>query len=180
MLKNQKAFTLIELLVTLSILGILAAMAVPSFQDQIIKNQSSALAEDMLGALNFARLEAVKRGKPVTFCPSNDNGDDCGNDWKNGWLVIVDTAVTETTKPPVVANQTAVLRRWDSINTNANMVFSEGREFIRFNGLGSLARVEGVNPAVITTKIYNCKGPVARNITVSPSGMVTNRSDECI
>lgn len=180
MLKNQKAFTFVELLVTLSVFGVLAALAVPSFQDQIIRNQSAALAEDTLGAINFARLEAIKRGRPVTFCPANNTRDNCGNNWNNGWLVVVDTAATEAARPPVVANDAAVLKRWAAVNRNAEMNFSQSREFIRFNGLGALARVEGVNPAVVTTSIAHCNGLAARTITVSLAGMVTNRSEACV
>lgn len=179
MLKNQKAFTLIELLVTVSVLGILAAMAVPGFRSQIIKSESSALAEDTLGAINFARLEAIKRGRAVTLCPVNNAGDNCGNDWNKGWLVVVDTAATEATKPPVVANQAAILRRWNAPNRNATMSFSQSREFVRFNGVGSLARTESVNPVVLTTSIAHCTGLYARAITISLAGMVTNRSAPC-
>lgn len=39
MITKKNGFTLIELMIVISIIGILATMAIPSFQDQVIRNQ---------------------------------------------------------------------------------------------------------------------------------------------
>jgi len=57
---NEKGFTLIELIVIIVILGILAAVAIPKYQD-LTNEASSAAAEGVLGAargaatINFAK-----------------------------------------------------------------------------------------------------------------------------
>ena len=180
MMKNQHAFTLIELMVTLAVFAILIGIALPSFQTQIVNNRSLVLADELVGALNYARTEALKRGKSITFCPTNSAGTDCGTDWKSGWLVVVDTAASEITKPPVVANSEAILKRWEARNS-ATMITMDtsSRQFIRFTGAGTLARTEGAAAAVITAKIDQCKSDSARVITIALSGMLTTTHAQC-
>lgn len=44
---NNKGFTLIELLIVMTILGILASLAVPSYQRNVIKAREAVLLEDL-------------------------------------------------------------------------------------------------------------------------------------
>jgi general secretion pathway protein G len=46
-LRTQKAFTLIELLIVMSIIGILAAIVVPSYKQSQIKAREAVLREDL-------------------------------------------------------------------------------------------------------------------------------------
>lgn len=54
-------FTLVEALVTVSILGILLAVAAPSFVDWIATQRVKSSASELLTDIRFARGEAIKR-----------------------------------------------------------------------------------------------------------------------
>jgi type IV fimbrial biogenesis protein FimT len=90
-MKKQSGFTLIELMVTIAIAVILITSAVPGFQSFIQNNRLSTTTHQLVTSLNLARSEAVKRGKQVTVCKS-DNSSTCtnANGWDQGWIVFVD------------------------------------------------------------------------------------------
>lgn len=73
-------FTLVELVVTIAVVGILAAIAIPSFSGMIASTKAKGIATDLYFDLTKARSEAVKRNMDVTMSPS-DGG------WKNGWNI---------------------------------------------------------------------------------------------
>lgn len=90
--RNQgRGFTLIELLVAISVLVILATVAVPSFTTLIRNNRAASEANQVLSVLTLARSEAVRRNRHVTVCPSSD-GLQCepSASWEKGVIVFVD------------------------------------------------------------------------------------------
>lgn len=88
---REHAFSLIELMVTLAVLAISLMIAVPSFIGITRSNRTTTETNALVGALNFARSEATKRGTTVSICTSND-GATCatGIGWAKGWIVFVD------------------------------------------------------------------------------------------
>lgn len=86
--ERLRGFTLTEMLVAMAILGILLALAAPSFSDSSLPSKLRATANSLLGAAQLARSEAIKRDAVVTLCVSAD-GLTCGaGNWSQGWIVL--------------------------------------------------------------------------------------------
>lgn len=63
--RHSAGFTLVELMIVVAILAIIAAIAAPSFRTMIQNNRLTAAVNDVAGALQYARSEAVRRGRDV-------------------------------------------------------------------------------------------------------------------
>jgi type IV fimbrial biogenesis protein FimT len=85
-------FTLLETMIVVAILGILAAIAVPSFQDMIETNRLKQAIESFQSDAQFARTEAIKRSRDVTVSHRKGNA----GAWCYGLAVDDDCDCTET------------------------------------------------------------------------------------
>ena len=153
-------FTLIELMVTVVVLAVLLGIAAPSFVSVIQNNRSTALANQLVTAMNLARMEAIRRGVQVTVCSSSD-GTTCTGNWTDGWLVMV-------TGGPV-------LQVWPAPGTAAEITQGGADAgMVQFQPLGG-----AVAGAVFTSKFAQCTGDQARTITVTPSGRISVAVTAC-
>ena len=84
-------YTLVELITTVSVVGILATVAIPGMQDVVLDNRRAALANQLSHGIQVARSEAVTRNQRVTVCASV-NGSACANEkyWSTGWIIFND------------------------------------------------------------------------------------------
>ena len=88
---RQHGFSLVELLVAMTILAILMAIAIPSYNSLILSTTASRYASSMAESALLARSEAIRRNAAVTVCVSSD-GATCGSGgWEQGWLVSCKT-----------------------------------------------------------------------------------------
>jgi type IV fimbrial biogenesis protein FimT len=91
-MKRQNGFTLAELLVTMAIVAILLGIGVPSYRYITSSYRISSEVNSLLGDMQYARAEAIRRGQFVTVC-SSTTGTSCANNitWAEGWIVFADT-----------------------------------------------------------------------------------------
>lgn len=95
-----RGISLVELMVTLAIVAVLAVIATPSYVGLTQRTRLQAEANSLVNDLQFARSEAIKRGQPVSLCPSS-NGTACNttstSNWETGWIVFNDVNGSGTT-----------------------------------------------------------------------------------
>ncbi len=93
MRNRSNGFTIIELLVTLAIAALILGLAAPSFNEFRRNGRLTSTANDFLGAVQFARTEAIKRQQPVSVCatanPTSAAATCALGDFRS-WLVFVD------------------------------------------------------------------------------------------
>lgn len=65
---RQTGFTILELMASLAVAGVLLIIAIPSFRQLILSSRLTTAANDMVAAINIARMEAVKRNAAAQFC----------------------------------------------------------------------------------------------------------------
>jgi type IV fimbrial biogenesis protein FimT len=96
--RPHSGFTIIEFVVVMLIVGIIAAIGVPSFKYVTTSNRIASEINALLADMRYARTEAIRTGLPVTLCATTDNAN-CSSTtpaWQSGWMIFADPAGTRT------------------------------------------------------------------------------------
>jgi type IV fimbrial biogenesis protein FimT len=107
-------FTLIELVITITLIGILLALAAPGMRQLTLNQGVKTAAFDLVSALQYARSEAIKRPSEIVTLKSGATSDGA---WSTGWRLLdgagdnlrswtVAANITITTTPTTLAQVT--------------------------------------------------------------------------
>jgi len=177
-MQKLSGFTLIELLVTITVLSILLALGVPSFNDFIKNNRIVAQANGLVADIHLARSEAVKRGAGSAICASDDqttcSGDASG--WASGWIVFSDIngdGAPDTGTGACLTTEDCLLRTNDGLSEN-NIMTATGNN-LRFipNGFTSNG------PITYTLTSANCEYQQSREIKITAQGHSLVTEQDC-
>lgn len=78
-----RGFTLLELMIALAVLGLLLGIGIPAFGTVIDRQRMDSGLDALIRSVNYTRMEAVRRNRPVTMAPIDD-------DWNSGWRIFID------------------------------------------------------------------------------------------
>ncbi len=165
-MKSQNGFTLIELVVTLAVAMIILTVGVPSFTTILRNAALTATANDLVGALNLARSEAVKRRVPTRLCKSND-GVSCATsaDWEAGWLVFADDDRNGVPATAEIIRVYPALANGYTLRANGNF-----GHWVEFQPTGATLGSSGNSD---TFRLCHGAGvDFSRSVDVAPSGRV--------
>lgn len=133
-MNKSNGFTLIELMIVVAIVGILAMVGAPSFKVMLQNNQQVTHVNSLIGALNLARSESIKRGFNVILCRSGDQATcAAAGGWEQGWLIFADANNDSAPQAAEILRVYGALSGRSTLNPNgpfANMVVYQPSGFI--------------------------------------------------
>ena len=159
--KQSSGFTLIELMVTVALVGVVAAFAIPSFTTMIANSRLVSTSNDIVGALNYARSEAVKAGRRVIVNPTD------GASWANGISVWIDSNSNGSMQDSEELRRTSRAPGTVTITSSSNVAFTGG-------GL-----LPGGSVAVTIQVCDSRTGESGSEITVTLGGGIRSKDYTC-
>ena len=149
--KYINGFTMLELMVTLAIVGIIAAIAVPSMSNMMSNSKAERITGLFKQDLQFARSHAISRGEVVRI--STIDG---------GWNIIAE-ASDDT------------LRVRDILDDTITFTSTEGLDSVAFTATGQIESTD-----TITIRTSGCTGNEDKSFSLLRSGQIAETELACI
>jgi type IV fimbrial biogenesis protein FimT len=153
-------------------LAILLTVGIPGFSSMIQNNRIVTQTNGFVSSLHLARSEAVKRGLPVSICPTTNPTAatpacaGSGN-WATGWLVFTDDSGTEG----AFDGTDQLLQVHEPLKGDLTLTSDDSNDkHIRFLATGFLDKGANLD---LTLARPDCSGkPQQRDIRITATGQV--------
>ncbi|GAA6144336.1 GspH/FimT family pseudopilin [Thalassolituus maritimus] len=149
-----RGFTLLELMVALTVIAIVAAIAVPSMQDMIQNSKAERITGLFELDLQFARSHAISRGEVVRISARD-------GDIVNGWQIIAETSGD-------------TLRQRGGLDDGVSITSRNDLDSVAFTAMGQIENVD-----TIAIRIQGCTGIENRDFSLLSSGQIAVTEVAC-
>ena len=165
---------MLELLIAIAIMGILAAVSLPSFMDTLGRWAANSATRSLAGSLNLARSEAIKQGVDVSICPTNSGTDCVANSWSGGWIIFIDANGDADGAAGSIDAGDTIIRVYEPLSNMTVATTPANTNLLEYDRKGF-----GTNAAAVTLKICPVDANVdnAREVIISLSGRARINED---
>ncbi len=182
--QTVRGFTLVELTVSLSVLAVMAAIALPSFQVFMAENRAQGKAVELAAALKTAQTEALRRNREIVFTLTSSvdpSSTLAGNAEGRSWAtVVLPLASSSDASTPAVINVGGFTENAADVALKAT---SAGICFLP-DGTLKANTATGITTANCTVdsskganvRLYASRGDKVWQVIISPMGRISTCS----